>query len=789
VPNNIAKLYEAYAANTARFPAILDELADQLGVSPESVARIGTGFIPVDEIGNWAWVFPERNAKGEVVGLHRRFLDGKKYMVTDSKRGLIYAVNIDTSQYEKRQWIRVSADKPCPLCGHPDGCMYPEDKPCPLCGHPDGCMYPEDEYDNPNAVACVTTETGSTKQLGLGWLHIFDPARQKLMVHQNYSILLPSDHPILVVEGASDVCAAYDLGFTAVGKPSAAGKSKELPKLLNGRNVVVLGENDAGAGRAGMEATAKQLQAKCPEVTKVMPPTGIKDLRQWLIAGVTQAELLQYIEKMGDKLSGDGALPNARPLTVASAWLDRFKKIDGKISFGIYRKGYVDFNGKIYEELSKEQVYGQLYRDLGEISYLGPNNMVLPYSLDSTKVRHILQACCGSCLIDKDVPCWLTPGKHPNPERLIVFRNGILDVDEYIAGNITLHPPTPDYFTFSALPYDFDETLDSNLWYDTRHDILQEDTDKLQFLAQWFGLNIVPDRSFQKLTMLKGPTGSGKGTIIDALAAMLGDNNCASPSFQSLSCRFGFASLRGKLCAVITDAIASSPYEAKAVLAKLLTVVGADSVAVDIKQVSEIAKLDLYCRFTFAMNDFIPFRDNSFSLERRTNILTFNNSYVGREDTTLRDRLKKEASEGKLINYALRGLKDLYTRGKFIVPGESAVALASFRQLVSPVSHFAQYCIELDPTGPGAATDELYDLWKWWCNREGNNATDELYDLWKWWCNREGNNKGRKVDLLRTLQSTIPNTIRIMEGEVGNPDQMMMGIKITDWAQEARRRG
>jgi hypothetical protein len=67
--SNISKLYEAYAANTARYPAILDELADQLGVSPESVARIGTGFIPVDEVGNWAWVFPERNAKGEVIGL------------------------------------------------------------------------------------------------------------------------------------------------------------------------------------------------------------------------------------------------------------------------------------------------------------------------------------------------------------------------------------------------------------------------------------------------------------------------------------------------------------------------------------------------------------------------------------------------------------------------------------------------------------------------------------------------------------------------------------------------
>jgi hypothetical protein len=751
VPNNIAKLYEAYAGNTARYPTILDELASQLGVSAESVAKIGTGFVPVDEVGNWAWVFPERNAKGEVVGLHRRFLDGKKFMVTDSKRGLIYAVNTDTSQYEKRQWVRVSADKPCPLCGHPDGCMYPED-----------------EYDNPNAVVCVTTATGAAKQMKLGWLHIFDPARQQLMVHQNYSVLLPSDHPILVVEGASDVCAAYDLGFTAVGKPSTT--SKELPKLLSGHNVVVFGENDAGAGRAGMEATAKQLQSKCPEVTKVMPPTGIKDLRQWLIAGLTQSELLSYIEKMGSKISGNDILPNDEPRSVASVWLDRFKTIDDKLSFGIYRSGYVDFNGKVYEKISKEQVYGQLYRDLGGISYLGANGAVRPYKLDCTKVRNILQACCSSCLIDKDAPCWLTPGKHPNPERLIVFRNGILDVDEYIAGNITLHPPTPDYLTFSALPYDFDETLDSTLWYDIRHDILQEDTDKLQLLAQWFGINLVPDMSFQKLMMFKGLTRAGKGTIIDALMTMLGNNNCATPSFQSLACRFGFASLRGKLCAVVTDAIASSPREEKAVLAKLLTIVGADSVAVDIKNQTEIAKLDLYCRFTFAMNDFISFRDNSGSLEQRTNILTFNNSYVGRENTTLRDQLKKEAAEGKLVNYALRGLKDLYTRGEFIVPGESATALASLRQLVSPVSHFAQYCVELDPKGPGAATDELYDLWKWWCKREGG----------KW---------GKKVDLIRTLQSTIPNTIRIMEGEVGNPDQMMMGIKITDWAREAQSRG
>jgi len=223
--SNLNTLYNTYIQNIAKFPALYDELASQLGVSAESVFKIGTGLIPLDAQGNWSWVIPERDAKGNVVGITKRLTGGAKYMVKGSKRGLVYVVNYDTTQYEKRQWTRVSTDHPCPLCGHPDGCMYPEG-----------------EYDNPNAIVCVTTATGSAKPMKLGYLHILDPARQKLQT-QNYSLLLPSEHPVLVVEGASDVCAAYDLGFTAVGKPSAASRSKELVELLSGCRVVIIGEN------------------------------------------------------------------------------------------------------------------------------------------------------------------------------------------------------------------------------------------------------------------------------------------------------------------------------------------------------------------------------------------------------------------------------------------------------------------------------------------------------------------------------------------------------------------
>ena len=752
--SNLKAFHDIYTANIAKFPALIDELANQLGVSAESVFKVGTGLIPLDEQGNWSWVFPERDAKGTVIGLNKRFVGGAKYMVKGSKRGLVYVVNHDITQYEKRQWTRVSVDRPCPLCGKPDGCLYPER-----------------EYDNPNAVICVHIATGSTKPMKLGYLHILDPTRQKLLTH-NYSLLLPSEHPVLIVEGASDVCAAYDLGFTAVGKYTAGAKSKELVELLSGHKCVILGENDAGAGKAGMESTFAQLQTKCPDLTQLMPPEGVKDLRQWLAKGLTQEELLEYIETAGSQSLNSDIFSSDESLIISQAWLKDSKTTNGKTSFGIYRKGYVDFDGQVYKGLSDEQVHGQLYRDIGGKRYIDPTGALKPYKLTRAKVADILQACTSSCLIDRDPPCWLTPGLHPDPHCLIVFQNGILDVGDYMEDKITLHNPTSDLFTFNVLPYDFNEDLESELWDSTSSDILSGNTDKQLLLSQWFGYNLVSDMSQEKLMLFKGRIRSGKGTIAHALKAMLGKDNWTATDFGDggLAGPFGYHPLIGKLCAVVGDTTASKTGKENAVLLKILNIVGRDSVSINVKGKPHLPDIGLCCRFTFAMNDFPTFRDDSGALEARTNILTFNNSYLGREDKTLKDRLAEEASSGKLINYALRGLKSLYTNGEFIVPEESAVALHTFRELVSPIPQFAKHCTELDKEGPGVAADYLYDLWKWWCGREGLKP-------------------GYKSTLIRNLLSTIPDAIQIMDGEVGNPDRMLMGIKVTQWAEEGFSKG
>ena len=59
---------------------VLLPLANQLGVWLRSLQQIGVGLNPM----TGAYVIPERNEKGKIIGISQRALDGKKWMITGS---------------------------------------------------------------------------------------------------------------------------------------------------------------------------------------------------------------------------------------------------------------------------------------------------------------------------------------------------------------------------------------------------------------------------------------------------------------------------------------------------------------------------------------------------------------------------------------------------------------------------------------------------------------------------------------------------------------------------------
>lgn len=98
--------------------------------------------------------------------------------------------------------------------------------------------------------------------------------------------------PVLVVEGPSDVAAAVTMGLAAVGRPSNTGGAEMLAELLDGRDVLVVGERDQKAtgdwpGRKGAKAVAGRLAAEWEEPVRwTLPPKNVKDTRAWLVERV-----------------------------------------------------------------------------------------------------------------------------------------------------------------------------------------------------------------------------------------------------------------------------------------------------------------------------------------------------------------------------------------------------------------------------------------------------------------------------------------------------------------------
>lgn len=301
----IATLIEKFQSNA--WPAMLAELANNLGVGVESLQQLGIGYAPVVKFrelncDGW-WTIPERDEKGRVVGIGLRNQSGEKVMFPGSKHGLIYECVDDYVEERYRpgaeNWVRTAvAGVDCPVCNKPDGCLLSADNP-----------------DDPKAVICRAVKLGAVKQTGLGFLHI---RKESGNLNTHKSPLAGNDKElVVVVEGMSDVAAWMGLGFPAVGRPSNLAGLDQLRKLLMGRTVVVVGENDKKPnglwpGKEGMEAAAKALTSVCPDVRMVMPPPGIKDSRAWIVGqSLTKDGFLAYL-KDNEKIPPQDDSPNAR---------------------------------------------------------------------------------------------------------------------------------------------------------------------------------------------------------------------------------------------------------------------------------------------------------------------------------------------------------------------------------------------------------------------------------------------------------------------------------------------
>ena len=104
--------------------------------------------------------------------------------------------------------------------------------------------------------------------------------------------------PLVICEGPTDTAAALDLGFNVIGRPSCNTGTELISQFVQGRRVVIVGDNDT-PGHNGAEHLASKLVLKSPIVQIVYPPKGIKDLRRWKAYGLTSGQFQAAINASG----------------------------------------------------------------------------------------------------------------------------------------------------------------------------------------------------------------------------------------------------------------------------------------------------------------------------------------------------------------------------------------------------------------------------------------------------------------------------------------------------------
>ncbi len=451
---------------------------------------------------------------------------------------------------------------------------------------------------------------------------------------------------------------------------------------------------------------------------------------------------VEAAEEVGMRLEGKGTpnvVKDASPLRLAEHFLECHHRDEhGRPLLRRWRGDFHRFDGCCYRQVSAEMLDAEIYSHLDGVQTLKPvkgsgKAKLTKLTVNSRTVREVRQAIPSrGALIENDIeaPAWLDGRTDVDPRDLLVCRNGLLELSSG-----TIHPPTPEFFALNTLGVEYcPDAPEPRAWLKFLGELWPEDSEAIGTLQQWFGYVLTLDTRLQKILMLVGLKRSGKGTIARILTKLLGEQNVASPTLGSLAQNFGLSPLLGKLLATMSDVRLSGRTDQAAVVERLLSVSGEDHLTVDRKHRDPVT-VRLPVRFMLLTNELPRLTDASGAVASRFIILQLKESFFGREDHGLTDRLVEELPG--ILNWSIEGWRELRSNKRFTQPKSGADMASELEDLGSPVGTFVRDRCDVGPDQQ-CEINGLFQAWRSWCAEQGSEHV------------------GTKNTLARDLRAVVP---------------------------------
>jgi len=380
-----------------------------------------------------------------------------------------------------------------------------------------------------------------------------------------------------------------------------------------------------------------------------------------------------------------------------------------------HASSFYEWQGTHYAPASDDDIASRLYEFMeradrlyikGKTVTRGPYN---PKPGDIENVRHALR---GVVHIRDAItpPSWLIADQAAEP--LMACANGLLRLSDG-----ALLPHSADYFNTSAADFGYDPEADEPAqWLEFLASVWPDDQTSIDTAQEIAGYLISGDLRQQKMFLLEGPKRSGKGTFGRVLRNLVGRSGCAGPTLTSIARNFGLEPLLNKSLAIIPDARIHGG--ASEVVERLLAISGGDELTIDRKNKSAWTGA-LPTRILFLTNEVPAFADNSGAIASRFITLRMENSFYGREDLMLGDKLDREMPG--ILNWAIAGWRRLQERGHFLQPESGRATADMLDELASPIKSFIRDRCEVGP-GYSVTKGDLFRSWCDWCEGHGRKV-------------------------------------------------------------------
>ncbi len=529
---------------------------------------------------------------------------------------------------------------------------------------------------------------------------------------------------ILVSEGEKDTDNLRAMGFCATCNPMGALKwrSSYAESLKGAKEVVVFADND-GPGRKHARQVAQSLRDTGILVKVIEMPGAIRDISDWLNAGLNRDKLLEVINAAPPWEPTTSTLDAGIPTTHNRTDLgnaERLMSLYGDdIRYCYERRLWLiwqgthwqwDYGGEImrlaqktvrtiYEEAAHEDDEDER-KKLADWGKTSESNMRLNAIVAQAEPL-------AKISLDRlDANYWLFNAQ-----------NGTIDLH---TGE--LRPANKEDYLTVVAPVEYIPTAQSNLWDQFLNRIFDNNKNLITYLQRCIGYTLTGNTSEQTLFFCYGSGMNGKSTFLnvfmDVMApyAAQADIEIFLSSFKPSKSGHSedIASLAGKRF------VAASEIEEGRRLAvpKLKHLTGGERIRASHKHEREF-EYEVTYKIWLNSNHKPDITDTTYSIWRRVKLIPFNVVIpVAEQDKRLREKMKNEYPA--ILAWAVQGCLDWQQSG-LAEPREVTQAVAEYRQEQDVLSDFLKACCVLEPRNAECVISHkgIYAGYEKWC--EGNS--------------------------------------------------------------------